>query len=286
MFWENSIAFVSQLYHFIAYNIKKPDMQLENGMLVISVDVDVGNREIGIINKGKNDRNVSSRFSEYRVGEIEEQALPLFVDLFYDFEVPATFAIRGQLTEVDTSILKLMLKSKHDVGSHGYYHRDFTKLSYDEAENELHMTSEGMRKFGIIPKSFVFSRNRVGHLDLLEKYGYKCYRGRAGFINDGMYIEKRGKLYDIHPSVFIGQSVTTTFLKKIINVGIKSKLPLHLWFHLWNFGETRESMQRSISKVFFPLFSYAEKKVKSGVLTFETMLSAAKKAEKVFKTIE
>jgi peptidoglycan/xylan/chitin deacetylase (PgdA/CDA1 family) len=275
-----STAFVSQLCHLVKYSLKKPGMQLENAILVISVDVDVGNKELGTLNKGKNDFNVSARFSEYRVGEIEERALPLFADFFNNFDIPVTFALRGQLTEVDTSLLRLLAKSKHDVGSHGYYHKDFTRLTHDEAENELKMTSEGMKRFGIVPKSFVFPRNRVAHLDLLEKHGYKCYRDGAGFMSDGMYIARHGQLYDIHSSLFIGQTETAAFLKKIINVSIKAKLPVHFWFHLFNFGETRESMQRSIGKVFFPMFRYAKAKEKNGVLTFETMLSAAKKLKK------
>jgi len=234
-----------------------------------------------VINEGKNDANVSSRTSEYLVGEIEEQALPLFVDLFNDFEIPVTFAIRGQLTEVDDSILKLLLKSpvKHDIGSHGYYHRQFKNLSCNEAENELNMISTSMKKFGIMPRSFVFPKNSVTHLELLEKYGYKCYRSNGGgFMNDRMYIEKQGRLYNIHPSLFL-PCENPILLKKILDISIAKKLPFHVWFHLWNFGETEESMQRSITNVFFPLLEYAKKIEKSGMLTFETMLSAAEKVE-------
>jgi hypothetical protein len=36
------VSFFSQLYHFLAYSIKKPKMQLEKGMFIISIDVDVG----------------------------------------------------------------------------------------------------------------------------------------------------------------------------------------------------------------------------------------------------
>ena len=55
-------------------------MKLGRGMLIISVDVDVGNRKVGLINKGRNDLNVNNYFSEYQVGAIEEMALPLFVN--------------------------------------------------------------------------------------------------------------------------------------------------------------------------------------------------------------
>jgi peptidoglycan/xylan/chitin deacetylase (PgdA/CDA1 family) len=259
-------------------------MQLESGMLIVSIDVDVGSKELGVINEGKNDANVSRRFGEYSVGEIEERALPLFVDLFNDFEIPVTFAIRGQLTEVDDSILKHLLKSsiKHDIGAHGYYHRPFKNLSHSEAENELNMISVGMKKFDVTPRSFVFPKNSVAHLDLLEKYRYKCFRSYGDFMRDSMYIEKQGRLYDIHPSLYLDQSIRSIFLKKILDIAIAKKLPFHIWFHLWNFGETKESIQRTINNVFIPLFKYAKKNERNGVLTLETMLSATEKVEMMF----
>lgn len=274
-------ALLSQLYHFFAYAFKRPKMRLENGMFIISIDVDAGSKELGVINKGRNDVNIHKYISEYSVGRIEEQALPLFVDLFDDFEIPVTFAIRGQLIEVDDSILKLLLESpvKHDIGSHGYYHRQFKTLSHNQAESELNMISVGLKKFGIIPRSFVFPGNSVVYLDLLEKYGYGCYRGYGNFMNDCMYIEKNGGLYNVHPSLFLNQRISSNFLKKILDISITKKLPLHVWFHLWNLGNTNESIRRSIRKLFFPLLEYAKKKVKSGTLTFETMQSAAEKVE-------
>jgi len=279
------VSFFSQLYHFLAYSIKKPKMQLDTGIFIISIDVDVGSRELGVINRGKNDVNVHGHFSEYRVGEIEELALPLFVKTFNDFEIPATFAIRGQLTEVNDSILGLLLKSsvKHDIGAHGYYHREFTNLSRSEAENELNMISAGMKKFGIFPRSFVFPKGSVAHLDLLERYGYKCYRGYGDFMNDCMYIEKQGQIYNVHPSLYLDQGTRPIFLKKILDISIARKLPFHVWFHLWNFGETKDATQKIIAKVFLPFFSYAKRKERSDSLCFETMLSAASKVESSLK---
>ena len=274
---NKNISLFSQLYHLLAYSIRKPKMQLENGMFIISIDVDVGNKELGVINEGKNDANINRYISEYLIGEIEERALPLFVDLFNDFEIPVTFAIRGQLTEAYDSILELILNSpiKHDIGPHGYYHREFKNLSHNEAENELKMISVGMKKFGITPRSFVFPRNSVAHLDLLEKHGYQCYRG----YDKCMYIEKKGRLYNIHPSLFVGQSITPIFLKKILDIAIAKKLPFHVWFHSWNFGKEDRYIKKNIKKILVPLLDYAKRKEKSGMLTFETMLSATEKVE-------
>ncbi len=283
---EESVTFFSGLYHFVNFRLKKPKMELESGMFIISVDIDVGNKELGAINEGKNDTNVNKHTSEYSIGEIEELAIPLFVDLLSDFEIPITFAIRGQLTEVNDSMLRLLLKSsvKHDIGAHGYYHREFQNLSHLEAENELNMISVGMKKFGITPRSFCFPKNSVAHLDLLEKYGYKCYRSKGNFKDDCMYIEKHGPLYDVHPSLYLGYPRSSIMLRKILDVSVAKRTSFHLWFHPWNLGETKKSMQKTVDKVFYPLFVHAKKKEREGALTFETMLSATQKVEKTFKT--
>jgi len=256
-------------------------MQLERAMLIVSVDVDVGNKKLGVINKGENDVHVNDRLSECAIGEIEEQALPLIIDFFNDLDVPATFGIRGQLTEVETSILEHLLESPvpHDIGSHGYYHRDFKGLSHDETRNDLELVSAAMKRLNINPKSFIFPRNRVARLELLEEFGYECYRGYGGLRNDGMYIKKHGELYDVHPSLYLGNGVNPLLTRKIIDLAVRSRVPCHVWFHPWNLGKEKESVGKHIRKIFFPIFKYAKSKEKEGLLEFETMLSAARKME-------
>jgi len=278
-------ALTSQILHCVTFTIERPKTQFESAMVIFSVDVDVGNKALGLINQGKNDSHVHKFYRECRVGEIEEQALPLFVDVFNEFKVPVTFAIRGQLTEIDDHFLPFLLSSpvKHDIGAHGYSHRKFSDLSQNEAETELNLLSVGMKKFGIIPRSFVFPRNIVSHLDLLERFGYECYREAGDFLNDGMYIERRGRLYDIHPSLYLSQDSRVVFLKKILNIAVEKRTPLHLWFHPWSFGETNTQIKRKIKDLLIPFLDYAKTKEETQALKFETMLSAARKANNMLK---
>lgn len=280
---DRFISFSSQFYHFLNYSLTKPKRQLENGMILIIIDVDVGSRQLGVINSGKNDLNIHRYYSEYFVGEIEEIAVPLIVKILNDFEIGATFAIRGQLTEVKDSVLELLIKSsnKHEIGAHGYYHREFSKLSRNEADRELGMIKTGMKKFGLNQQSFVFPKNAVAHLDLLEKYSYKCYRSHGNFLTNSMYIEREGQLYNIHPSLYLYSIPYYSFLKKILDIAVQKKLPFNIWFHPWSFGEKRETIRRALHKIFLPLLEYAKKKETEGLLTFETMLSATKKVEKL-----
>lgn len=263
-----------------SFEFIKPVSKFEKGMLIMSIDVDVGSKELGLINQGKNDKNVSSQMSEYAVGEIEEVALPEIIELFDKYNKPATFAVRGQLTELPDSVLSRLLKSrvKHDIGAHGYYHRLFTSLSYNEAEVEMRMIFKGMQRFGLTPKSFIFPRNGIAHLQLLEKYNYECYRDYGTLMHDSMYIKKVGNLWDVHPSLGVDRYTKPILLKRLLNIAVKRRLPLHLWFHMRDFGtrpldsEIRENMER----VLVPLLDCADKKVGDHVLTTETMLSAAR----------
>jgi len=162
------------------------------------------------------------------------------------------------------------------------YHRTFTQLSHDEAEDELRMISAGMKEYGVIPRTFIFSRNCVAHLDLLEKYKYICYRSYGDLIKNCMYIEKCGQLYNVHPSICINQHSNLLLLKKILDISIKKKLPFHIWFHFWNFGEDEKSISKTIKNLFIPFLYYAKEKQENRQLAFGTMLSAAEKFEKRF----
>ncbi len=282
---ETSVSMFSQMYHFVVLGLKKTHMQFDSGMLIISIDVDAGSKKLGTINNGKNDANVHNNYSETYVGDIEERALPRFIKAFDEVEAPATFAMRGQLTEIDNPIIELILNSpvKHDIGAHGYYHKNFQTLTRDEAENELRLVACGLKKFGITPKSFIYPRNAVRHLDVLEQYGYRCYRDDGNFRSDAMSIEKRGNLYNIQPSLYLNPSLSPLILQKIIDVAVIKRAPLHFWFHPWNFGTTNKQIDKYIKNIFLPFLRYAKIKEQKGALTFETMLSASEKADLFLK---
>jgi peptidoglycan/xylan/chitin deacetylase (PgdA/CDA1 family) len=271
-------SILSQSFHYFAFSSKKPLPEFDTASLIISIDVDGGSPELGVKNGGRNDRNVNDFLTERRVGEIEEQVIPLLLQAFNEFEFPATFALRGQLTEVENSIINLILESStpQEIAAHGYTHKIFTALSEFEAEGELRMISTGMKKFGITPKSFVFPKNEVSHLKLLERHGYLAFRARGNFFRDGMYIRKCGNLFDVHPSLF-SEFYNSAISKKIIDLALKYRAPLHIWFHPWNLGYTPKTAAERITKGLLPLIEHARKKKMQGLLKFETMGSIAEK---------
>lgn len=279
-------SFYSELIHFLMYSAKGSLMELDSGMLIVSIDVDVGSSKLGKLNRGMNDLNVNNVFTESEIGAVEEKALPLFIRIFEEFEMPVTFALRGQLLDINSSFLNSILASSvgHDIGAHGYSHKIFTSLSRDDADNELKMTSLGMRKFGVVPRSFVFPKDKVNHLDLLVKHGYKCFRGVNG-LKDCMYIEKKSDLYEIHPSLYLCQDMRPPLLKKILDIAVKKRAPLHVWFHLWSFGMETDLMRNALETIIGPLLKHAWKRRQEGLLRVETMLSATEEVEREIRSV-
>jgi len=270
---------LSELIRFLSFSLRSPRDKCGNkAMVIISIDVDVGSPELGRINKGYNDLNVNKKRTEYEIGLIDHLALPIFLDLFDELGVPATFAMRGQLTEIANSGIDRLLRTsvKHDIGAHGYYHQKFKYLPRREAEIALQLTSDGFRQLGIVPRSFVFPANSVNHLDLLQKFGYLCYRGLDGLTKDTMALKKNGKLINVCPSLYLQRTTSPLMLAKILDLAISRKLPFHLWFHLWNMGEKKTEIKINIERVLIPFLVYAKRMEQKGHLTFETMLSAAK----------
>jgi peptidoglycan/xylan/chitin deacetylase (PgdA/CDA1 family) len=77
-----------------------------------------------------------------------------------------------------TDIIKQILESKveHEIACHSFSHIDFSKCSRKVALVEVRKCKEVMKDFGIEPKSFIFPKNKIGHLDILEQEGFKVFR--------------------------------------------------------------------------------------------------------------
>jgi peptidoglycan/xylan/chitin deacetylase (PgdA/CDA1 family) len=271
-------SIMSQFSHYVFFSYNKPLSDFEKASLIISIDVDVGCPEVGIKNQGLNDCNIHDLLSESTVGKIEGQVIPLLLKAFKEVEFPATFALRGQLVEVENSIFYQILDStpKHEIAAHGYSHKVFTALTKSEADEELKMISVGMKKFDITPKSFIFPKNKVSHLDLLEKHGYLSFRAEGTSLKDGMYLEKCGNLVNVQPSLFSDFN-GSFFSKKIIDLAVKYRAPLHIWFHPWNLGASTNTVAKRIANGLLPLIKHAKQKEEQGALNFETMHSIAEK---------
>jgi len=85
-------------------------------------------------------------------------------------------------------IVEKILSSRieHEIGYHSFSHVVFSECSREVAEAEIKIGGKLAKEFGITLKSFVFPWNKIGHVDILKKHGFKIYRGDNLTITSGM----------------------------------------------------------------------------------------------------
>jgi hypothetical protein len=68
-------------------------------------------------------------------------------------------------------------RQPQELGCHSFAHEDFASVNEDVAKESVRLSVAVVRCFGGPPRSWVFPRNRPGHLPLLKAHGLTCYRG-------------------------------------------------------------------------------------------------------------
>jgi len=73
----------------------------------------------------------------------------------------------------------LSCRVPQEIGCHTFSHVILGEsgCSHESAESEILACIELAREMGVVMRSFVFPRNKPGHLDLLSRHGFTCYRG-------------------------------------------------------------------------------------------------------------
>lgn len=128
-------------------------------------------------------------------------AINTLLGLFEKFQVPATWAIVGKLFYEHPELLTSIRESaiKHEIGYHSFSHIRFSEASRVAAETEL---EEGLKiedEFDVNFRSFIFPENRIGHVDLLNGYGFLIYRGPGRNVKGSLPI--RAKNFAVHKLV-------------------------------------------------------------------------------------
>jgi peptidoglycan/xylan/chitin deacetylase (PgdA/CDA1 family) len=87
-----------------------------------------------------------------------------------------------------TDLIKQILESKveHDIACHSFSHVDFSKCSREVALSEVRKCKEVMKKYCVDPKSFIFPKNRVGHLNVLKQEGFKTFRIKMNHTSNSL----------------------------------------------------------------------------------------------------
>lgn len=145
-------------------------------------------------------------------GSRERAAIRKLLALCDEFQVPATWAIvghlamshdrcgedcpvhswRGRYSSYDEirggrhplwygrDVVETLVaaEDRHEIAFHGFSHRPFDEASMGrhEADTEIRLWLSAFADLGPTPRSVVFPRNVVGHLDVLQDHGFVAYR--------------------------------------------------------------------------------------------------------------
>jgi len=211
-------------------------------------------------------------------GDHSDRMVPDFewVDDWYG-ELPCASGMDEELWYAPWLIDRLQeCETEQEIGLHGSTHMQLGAdgCSREHAEEEIGAAVETLREHRVEPKSFVFPRNDIGHLDVLREYGIEAYRGKdarwyeqAGvpsvvkpplrFIDEAARFQppvvepvERDGLVEVPGSQLFhplhdgwqytpGES-SVARAKKGLQEAARTGGVFHLWFHPFNLGHNSE----------------------------------------------
>ena len=184
--------------------------------------------------------------------------------------VPLTWAICGKTAEEDRKAYESILSSHLDqeIGVHTYSHIYADEVPEQEYEADIERCIEVLgtpRR----PSTFVFPKNREGHFGLLERLGFKSFRGARRAI--GAPVMTNG-LWNIRPVYYVDQKSLrgAPLIQRFIDACIARCGVFHLWTHPWSLAIDGR-VDRMAQDVIDPVFAYLDEKRRSGLLSITTM---------------
>ena len=202
-------------------------------------------------------------------------------------------------------------RAPQEIGSHSFSHVIFgdSGCSPETAESELKACVRVAKDMGIAPTSFAFPRNRVGHLDLLPRHGFRCYRGPGRWYERSATpgaLERLAHLADVlgavRPPVVLpehaGQglwnipgsmiyfpmhglrrhipvSLRVRRARRGLAAAVEHRKVFHLWFHPTNLADEPERMFAGLREI----FGEVSRLRRTGQLEVLTMGQLAARAE-------
>lgn len=187
-------------------------------------------------------------------------------------------------------LIKMVIASPpgHEIGAHSFAHIVFGDSGCSEpvAENDVRRWIQAAREFGLDSfSSFVFPLNRVGHLDVLRRNGFRAYRGdHAAWFNRPIWgrlgrrllhvvdlllylrppcpepVEALPGLWDLSASMVylsmfgirkhIPLSCRVLKAKKGIEHAIRTRRMFHIWMHPFDLTVETERMFDGLEQIF------------------------------------
>lgn len=125
-----------------------------------------------IYNGNKNSNKVSLMINVYWGTEYLDDMLKILED----YNVKTTFFVGGKWAEKEPEMLKKIYNAGHEIGNHGYFHKDHDKLSYNQNKEEIFVCHNLVKKLInyemtlFAPPSGAYNTTT---LDVANSLGYK-----------------------------------------------------------------------------------------------------------------
>jgi peptidoglycan/xylan/chitin deacetylase (PgdA/CDA1 family) len=202
--------------------------------------------------------------------------------------------------------------ARQEIGCHSFSHVIFgdNGCSRATAESEIAECVRLAGQMGVAFQSFAFPRNQVGHLDVLSRYGFRCYRGpepswpetpglpaplrRAARLLEvvtsstpPVVVPRKDEfgLWNIPGSTIyfpmhglrrlVPMRLRVRRALKGLNEAVRRKRIFHLWFHPTNLAEHTDAMFRGLSQILLRAVELRER----GALEILTMNQITERCE-------
>lgn len=112
---------------------------------------------------GENGKGVSLMFNVYMGTDEIYQIL----DILQEYEAKATFFIGGCWADDNVACLRDIFIAGHEIGNHGYFHKDHDKLSVVENQREIYTCNQFIElSIGVTPTLFAPPSGAYGNATL------------------------------------------------------------------------------------------------------------------------
>ena len=170
----------------------------------------------------------------------------------------------------------LQSKVKHEIACHTFSHIDFSARNCPSelADSEIRKCLQVAQRFYVNLESMVFPGNTFGNFDVLEKWGFICYRQQTAFDIDlpkkdkyGLVIIPDGGMLDKDPYGW-SDDFHIKAARKCVEQAIKHRLVCHFWFH--------PSMdEQYLHKIFPAILKYVSEQAQKKRIDIMTMKDLA-----------
>lgn len=212
-FFKNVVANVCIVFVLLVFSVVAFNHQI--------VSVFSANDVKAIYSGDKTKNNVSLMINVYWGTEF----LPAMLDTLKSNNVKATFFVGGMWASENEELINRFIEDGHEIGNHGYLHKDHTTLSLERNEEEIYVTHKLIKGLcGVDMKLFAPPSGAYDKatLETANKLGYKTIMWTKDTIDwrdqdaDLIYARatknpQNGDLILMHPT-----ECTKNSLKKII----------------------------------------------------------------------